>query len=46
MIDEFIFMKCHLIVFVDFVQKGLPLCVYMGLLHIQDGKKDACIIID
>jgi hypothetical protein len=48
MIDEStdISVTDHLVVFVTFVEEGLPLCVFLGLLHIEEGKKDACIIFE
>ena len=48
MIDEStdISVTGHLVVFASFVEEGLPLCVFLGLLHIEEGKKDACIIFE
>jgi hypothetical protein len=48
MIDEStdISVTGHLVVFSSFVEKGLPLCVFLGLLHIEEGKKDAYIIFE
>ena len=48
MIDEStdISVTCHLVVFASFVEEGLALCVFLGLLHIEEGKKDACIIFE
>ena len=40
MIDEStdISITGHLVVFASFVDEGLPLCVFLGLLHIEEGK--------
>jgi hypothetical protein len=41
MIDEStdISVTCHLVVFASFVEEGLFLCVFIGLLHIEEEKK-------
>lgn len=46
MINEYtdISITCHLIVFAYFIKEGLPLCIFLVLLHLEDRKKDACII--
>ena len=37
---------CHLVVFATFVEDGLHFHVFLGLLHIKEGKKDVCIIFE
>jgi hypothetical protein len=39
MIDEStdISVTGHLVVFASFVEEGLPLCIFFGLLHIEEG---------
>lgn len=37
---------CHFVVFASFVEEDLPLCIFLILLHIEEGKKDACIIFE
>ena len=39
-------MTGHLVVFAIFVEECLPQCVFLGLLHIDDGKKDVGIIFE
>jgi hypothetical protein len=41
MIDEStdVFVTCHLVVFASLVEEGLSLCVFLALLHIEEGKK-------
>jgi hypothetical protein len=48
MIDEStdISVKGHLMVFATFLEGGLPLTCFLGLLWIVDGKKDSKIIFD
>ena len=48
MIDEYIDISvtCHLVVIVRFVKKYLHFCVFLGLLHIEEGRKNACIIFE
>jgi hypothetical protein len=48
MIDEStdISIKGHLVVFATFLEGGLPLTCFLGLLWIIDGKKDSKIIFD
>jgi len=36
----------RLVVFATIVEEGLPITLFLGLLHIQDGKKDAIVIFD
>ena len=31
----------HIVVFACFVEEGLPVSVFLGLIHIEDGKKDS-----
>ena len=35
-----------MVVFATFVEDGDIVCVFLGLLHITDGKKDAALIFD
>lgn len=46
MIDESmnIFITCIVVVFTSFVEDGLPLYVFIGLLQINYGKKNPCSI--
>jgi hypothetical protein len=48
MIDEstHISVTCHLVVFASFVEEGILFYVFLGLLHIEEGKKDTCIIFE
>ena len=48
MIDEStdISVTGHLVVFASFVEEELRLCVFLRLLHIEEEKKDACIIFE
>jgi hypothetical protein len=48
MIDEStdISVKGHLVVFATFLEGGLPLTCFLGLLWIVDGKKDSKVIFD
>ena len=48
MIDEStdISVTGHLVVFASFVEEGMPQCVFLGLIHIEDGKKDAEVIFE
>ena len=48
MIDEStdISVTGHLVVFATFVEDGDIVCVFLGLLHILDGRKDAALIFD
>ena len=48
MIDESIDISVigHLVVFATFVEDGDIVCVFLGLLHITDGKKDIALIFD
>jgi Domain of unknown function (DUF4371)/hAT family C-terminal dimerisation region len=48
MIDEStdISVKGHLVVFATFLEGGLPLTCFLGLLFIVDGKKDSKVIFD
>ena len=36
----------HLVVFATFLEDGVPTCVFLGLLHIQGGKKNASMIYE
>ena len=36
----------HLVVFAIFLEDGIPICVFLGLLHILGGKKDASMIYE
>lgn len=36
----------HLVVFVIFLEDGVPTCVFSGLLHISGGKKDVSMIYE
>ena len=36
----------HLVVFATIVEEGVPVTVFLGLLQIKDGKKDAGVIFD
>jgi len=36
----------HLVVFATFLEDGVPICVFLGLLHIPGGKKNASIIYE
>lgn len=42
MIDEStdISLTSHLMVFTTFVEEGMSQCVFLGLLHTNDGRKD------
>ena len=48
MIDEStnISVTGHLVVFATIVEEGLPVTLFLGLLHIEGGKKDATIIFE
>jgi hypothetical protein len=48
MIDEStdISVTGHLVVFASFVEEGLSLCVFLGLLHIEEREKNAYIIFE
>ena len=48
MIDEYIDISvtCHPVVIVRFIKKYLHFCVFLGLLHIEEGRKNACIIFE
>jgi hypothetical protein len=48
MIDEStdISVTGHLVVFASLVEEELSLCVFFGLLHIEEGKKNICIIFE
>lgn len=48
MIDEStdISITDQLIIFASFVTKDLPLCIFLGLLHIGEEKKHVCIIFE
>lgn len=48
MIDEstYIFVIGHLIFFANFIEEDFTLCIFLGLLHIEERKKDACIIFE
>ena len=48
MIDEStdISVTGHLVVFATFLEDGIPVSVFLGLLHIPNGKKDASIIYE
>jgi len=36
----------HLVVFATIMEEGLPMTLFLGLLEIEGGKKDATIIFD
>ena len=43
MIDEStdVSVTWHIVVFASFVEEGLPIVVFLGLIQIEDGKKDS-----
>ena len=37
---------CHFVVFASFIVEDLILCVFLGLLHIEEEKKNVCITFE